>query len=1124
MVYYTLPFWENPEIQEINRLPMSSPLIPFASAREAVADALAGPEYRNLQSNSLYQSLDGAWEFKLAQNPREDLPGGQDDCIVGSRRPPAEDLLGWINPDYDVSAWASIKVPGAWARQGGDEHYNHCFDKPHYTDVTMPFKARPPKSPEKNPTGLYRRSFTIPPAWKERRTVLHIGSAESAALVYVNGFFTGAGKDSRLPQEFDISLWIQEGDNLLCIKVPHYSDASYIEDQDHWWLGGIHRSVFLYSTGKSYIKDIKAIPGAFSTDDEKNIGKNTGKLNITFTLGGKIPVSDGFGYSLPPEYRKESPFVVAYNLYPFSLPQDAAAARNEAKALTAKGGVVSGKAELKPDYNANSDSVEVELVVENPAIWSHEHPNLYILETDLYRDGNHIESVAFCTGFRNLAIANRELRINDKMVYIKGVNRHEHDEKTGKTVSVESMVRDIRLMKSYNFNAVRTSHYPNDEAWYELCDRYGIYLLDEADIEHHAYYDQLCDDTAWTNAYLSRIERMAERDKNHPSVIIWSLGNESGWGGNHNAGAAWLRWYDPSRPLNYEGAVRPRRKRSPTMDSLNGGGAATDLVSPMYQPVEFLTEFIKTRSDERPLIMIEYSSSMGNSNGSLMDYWKAIESHHGLQGGFIWQWMDHGLEAYSGEGVRYWKYGGDFGDLPSDFECCCNGLLWPDGTPKPAMEECRQVQAPARLLPIPGKPLGFIVENRFDFSTLDCLKLAYTICEDDPSGGPGKEKRILKQGTLGLPPLGPGEKQELDLGGDEFSFSTAKGAVYFYGEFRLASDTPWAKAGQVAGRAGRLLREAPPVWTDLPAAAGISAAADASAVNRAGPESLAEFAARFKPSLYRVPTQNDGFKTFMQFRNDPETPSYHFEKVMYQWIDLDLLHVQTANEKNQEILWEGRPAVRYSVSLLAGAKAAPKYQKYQKTPGLGTYTLVTVKPRTPGESLIMDLSFDLNPMLPELPRIGISAQVPAYYNEISWFGAGPHESYPDRRAAAFLGRYRHTVAELETPYIMPQENGNRGAVRNLTLIAENAPPGKPAALTISAASPVNFSCSRYTKENLWEALHTIDLRDTTKGPAGYYTLNIDIAQRGVGTAACGPDAGEEYRVRPGIFTMRLYLK
>ncbi|MDR1024522.1 MAG: DUF4981 domain-containing protein [Treponema sp.] len=1119
-IFSVPPVWENPEIQAYNRLPMRSPLLPFSSPLEALADTVAGPEFPAPEGNPNFFSLDGLWTFKLLDNPAADYlgeAGGGGHCagFTGFRVP------GWARPSFTPAKnggladaaldgnWGDIKVPGTWTRQG--------YDKPHYTNVRMPFPNLPPKAPDRNPTGLYRRVFTLPSGWKGRRTVLHLGSAESCFFIYLNGSFAGAGKDTRLPSEYDISPFLKEGENLICIKVVRYSDASYVEDQDQWWYGGIHRSVFLYSTAEAYIQDLWACPGSYDQD--------RGNLSLTVSLGGKLPEGPA-GNTVAPvaaaaaglggQAGPGGPFVIEYAVYPFALPESRSTAEAFAAQILKDGPLARGRLEFTPDYRENANTARLEIVVPNPRPWSHEAPHLYVLQVSLGRDGRHIESTAFLTGFRTVKVAKRELLINGKMVYIKGANRHEHDEKTGKTLSTAAMKQDIVLLKTHNFNAVRTCHYPDDERWYDLCDRYGIYLVDEANVESHAFYSQLCRDPGWSYAFSARIQRMVERDKNHPSIIIWSLGNESGSGANHAMMTAWIHSVDPSRPVNYEGAISGR-----DLDILNGGREITDIVSPMYPPIETITDFVKYRQDDRPLIMIEYSHAMGNSNGSLADYWKAIEAHHGLQGGFIWEWIDHGLEAFTPEGVKYWKYGGDFGDEPSDRDFIVDGLILPDQGLKPGMTECRQVQSPLRLKNVDGKPWTFIVENRQDFTGMEGYVLEWKLLRDDPSvvlqaAESLKAETVLARGTAALPELAPGPSAEITLTPPSgCDLQALGGTVYLHFDFKLKKDTPWAKAGHVIGQAERILKESP----QAPVITG-------SGHRFLSPEAAplaGELAAAFRPSLFRAPTQNDGLKTALPMRGEPGMEFYYQGKAMFAWLDYDLLHMRTADEKTETINWEGWAASRYTATLLAGKGAAAHYRDAR----LGVYTAVLVKgDPAAGRPYVVDFTFDLDPTLPELPKVGVTAPVSAAYDTISWFGAGPDESYPDRLAGAFLGRYRRRVAEMETPYVMPQENGNRSLVRNLSLLNSSnssAAAGKPQALIIWCATPLNMSALRYTQENMLNALHTCDLVDTTKGPNGCFTLNLDVAQRGVGTATCGPDTRNEYRVRAGLYTMRLYI-
>jgi beta-galactosidase len=1050
------PLWENPEITGLNRLPARASLMPFAAGKEALADVIAGPEWRHPEDNPFFFSLDGQWDFKLTASPGDEGAG---------------------------LPWGKIRMPGTWTLQEEAMASSSFADYPHYTNVQMPFQAAPPRSPARNPTGYHRRYFQLPPAWKGRRVVLHAGSAESLCIVYVNGGFAGAGKDTRLPSEYDITPLLKEGgENEILLKVVRYSDASYVEDQDQWWYGGIHRSVYLYSTEAVFIKDAEALPGKID-------GEGTGLLNLAVTLGGALPEAASMGNQ--PLLATGPAYGIRWALYPFVLPEKA----GDVQAIT--GGLkplAGGEAELLCNYRLNSNKAEIEIRVPGAKAWSSEEPNLYVLVLSLYSGDRHIESSAFSTGFRTVAVQRRELLINGRAVYMKGVNRHEHDEFTGKTLSTRSMVTDIRLLKQHNFNAVRTCHYPNDERWYELCDRYGIYLVDEANIENHCFYNQICNDPAYAFAYASRVQRMVERDKNHPSVIIWSLGNESGDGSLHVMNSAWIRHRDPSRPVNYEGFVRPVKGQGPfTLDSLSRGKGLTDIVSPMYPPVSLIADFAKYREDDRPLIMIEYSHAMGNSNGSLADYWRVIESHHGLQGGVIWDWIDQGIAAFSPAREKYWKYGGDFGDQPSDYDFCLNGLLFPDQSPKPAMAECKKVQSPVRIKPVTAKRWAFLVENRRDFLPLDDMVLNWKL---------RTETAALGQGSFDLAGIAPGSAKEFDL--EELKaldLSLYNETVYIRFDFALKEKTPWAEPGFVVLSDSVVLRDHPQSLS--------AAGPDASPEALKAPSRLWDFISALGPSLFRPPTENDGLKVYLPLRGDKAAAFYWHDKALFPWLDLDLLHLRRVSEYSRRDGNSGLAGLLSREKLYAGEGAIPAF----KDRLLGTYTVKALE--TGRSSIVFEAVFDLALDLPELPRVGLLAKIPGSLSKVSWFGLGPGESYPDRRDGVYLDAWSLGPREMETPYIMPQENGNRSGVRSFNLDFEGAQ-----SLRVVPEGSCNISVSRYDQENMLQALHTTDLKDLSGGPGGCYFLSIDIAQRGLGTATCGPDTLEQYRIRPGLFKLR----
>ncbi len=1108
--------WESPERVAQNRLPMGSSFYPTPD------------------STAWTLSLDGDWRFSLAPNP---------DAV------PA----GWADPSYPDDAWGTITLPGSWSLQG--------YDKPHYTNVIMPFDQLPPLAPAANPTGLHRRTFNLPQDWVGRRTVLRVGSAESYLAVYVNGREVGFSKDSRLPAEFDITALVREGINLLALLVVRYSDSSYIEDQDQWWLGGIHRSVTLASTPSAWIADLDARPelpaGYF---DGPPAMDPSAKDPPTMDRSARVKVVVGVGFGADP-VRETSPS------------DRASGYRVTLKLFDPQGAELNPQAEplqVNAVYQAGAWEVRTEIPVGEPQLWSAETPELYTLRATLYApDGRELETRTCRIGFRSVIVRDRKLLINGRRVLIKGVNRHEHDERTGKAISWESMIQDIQLLKRHNFNAVRTSHYPDDDQWYDLCDEYGLYVVDEANIESHGFYDQLCREPRYLAAFTDRVSRMAQRDKNHPSVIVWSLGNESGYGPNHDAAAAWLRAFDPTRPLHYEGACRPEWTQGPhPLDTAGRGKQATDIVSTMYPTVAFLEEWDRITDDDRPFIMCEFSHAMGNSNGSLADYWDLVETGRGLQGGFIWEWMDHGIlvgpggaetptcrEAPGANG-KAWRYGGDFGDFPSDLDFIADGLVFPDRTLKPVMAECAFLFRPVRAYPaLPGTrharavrndsspPASagarwgrIFVENCFDFSDLSGLTLSWTLVSGDTrrdaDGG------VVARGDAALPAIAPDGIEAVGLGLPESGAEAAalrralaEGECVLNLEFRLKEGTAWADAGHLVAWDQLPLSPAP-AWgaasgrRTTPVAAAAGGRARAAGGIAAPPPALAPafdgngflnslktsqgkelLASPLVPSLFRAPTQNDGLKNFMELRGIPELAFYYTDKAMYGWLDagLDDLRFERLEGAAAETYAESVPGLGASVHRLTSAKGVAAGFFHQ------TWTLDA------DGALQGDFIFDLDPHLPELPRIGLCCTLVPGMDVVRWFGLGPHEAYSDRRAGARLGLWSATPAELSTPYIVPQHNGNRHAVRRLEL------PLPGAGLRIDAPEPFDFTLSPYSDAELWASRHWDRLPAFDQAARRGMILNLDAAQRGVGTATCGPDTLERYRVRPGLYRLSLRL-
>ncbi|MEM7678377.1 MAG: glycoside hydrolase family 2 TIM barrel-domain containing protein, partial [Myxococcota bacterium] len=528
--------------------------------------------------------------------------------------------------------------------------------------------------------------------------------------VWVNGRFVGMSKDSRLPSEFDVTPFVTSGENHLAAAVIQWSDSSYIEDQDQWWLGGIFRETYLYTQEHAYVEDVFA--KAHLNDDNAS---------------GRLDVDVKLNFSQMPDR--------AYHVV---------GELHDASGKTIKRLKASHRVDQQYGGHRNATKLNVEL--KKVAPWSAESPTLYTLTVSLHEDngkgkpkGKAIEHVSCRVGFRRLEVSDRQLLINGQPVMIRGVNRHEHDPVTAKALSSESMVRDILLMKQHNFNAVRNAHYPNDRRWYDLCDQYGLYVIDEANVEVHDNYDTICRDPRWHDAFLDRVKNMVKRTKNHPSIILWSLGNESGYGENHDAMATWIRDYDPSRPLHYEGAIRKGWLQSDSAAEPIGQHA-TDLVCPMYRGIDEMIDWSKRALDDRPYIPCEYQHAMGNSNGCLQEYWDAFEQYDGLQGGFIWEWIDHGLEQTTDDGETYYAYGGDFGEKIHDAEFVCDGLVGPDREPHPALKDCHKVQQPIGFELTNAKRGKLKIKNKQYFTGLSWLKFDWSIEVDGKPVAAGEMK------------------------------------------------------------------------------------------------------------------------------------------------------------------------------------------------------------------------------------------------------------------------------------------------------------------------------------------------------------------------------------------------
>jgi beta-galactosidase len=697
--------------------------------------------------------------------------------------------------------------------------------------------------------------------------------------------------------------------------------------------------------------------------------------------------------------------------------------------------------------------------IRSPRLWSAEEPALYTL---VVSDGD--ESVSCRVGFRTVEISDRRLLVNGEPVLIRGVNRHEHDDTHGRVISRELMETDARLMKQFNVNAVRTSHYPDDPYWLDLCDRYGLYVVDEANIESHAYYDELCRDPRYAKAFLERTQNMVERDKNHPSVIFWSLGNESGYGPNHDATAGWIRGRDPSRPLHYEGAIK---------FDWNDGHRASDVVCPMYPELDAIVAWARESDDPRPMILCEYSHAMGNSNGGLSDYFAAFEREGALQGGFVWEWIDHGILKKDARGRDYWAYGGDFGESPHDANFCADGIVWPDRTPHPALSELKFLARPVRVASV-GRS-RFRISNRDTFASLDRLRGTWELTVD------GDE---VKRGTLPRLRIAPGESREVEL-----DLPPGAGERFVTFRFFLRAATEWAPAGHevawqqlaVSSRARRRAAARPTAGVSfaLDRKTGVLAelAVDGRNVLLSGP----------RLQLWRAPTDNDGLRLLPERRSG----------VLARWLELGLDRIDLRLESTR-ITKTGFEVVHRASGRKNWDDAVHRH----------SYSLLD------SGDLLVENEVRVGRELRDLPRVGVALTLRPGLEQLEWLGRGPWESYPDRLASTVVARFRSTVSDQYVPYILPQEHGHRSDARWLSLTDEAG-----SGLVVEGRPTIGFTASHFTTGDLYGALHTSDLE-----PRHEVMLSLDHAQRGLGTASCGPDTAQQYQLNAPVYRFAYVLR
>lgn len=967
------------------------------------------------------QSLNGTWEFKLSHTPYV--------------RP-----FYFFKDDYDTEDWNTIQVPGNWEMQG--------FDVPIYVNIQYPHEPTPPTIQKHyNPVGSYKRGFTIPENWKGQEIILHFGAVSSAMYVWVNEQMVGYSQDSKTPAEFNITKYLKKGTNSLAVEVYRWSDGSYLEDQDFWRMSGMTRDVFLMARNTQHIRD----------------------------------------------YRVSSPLVNNYQDGEFKLDIEVVNSAQTKPSVTLEAVLMDGEtkvAEMSQTVQTSDQPVTVNFTANIPSAkpWTAENPNLYqLLITLKDESGKIIEVLRQDVGFRTIEIKDAQLLVNGVAIYLKGVNIHEHNDITGHYQDEATMLKDILLMKSHNINAVRTSHYPQPERWYELCNQYGIFLVNEANVESHGmgYGEKsLAKDPVWKDAHLFRTRNMFERDKNQPSVIIWSLGNEAGNGVNFDATYAYLKSVDSSRPVQYEQAH---------------GGANTDIVCPMYARMKNMEDYAKGKPT-KPYIQCEYAHAMGNSVGNLQDYWDLIEKYPSLQGGFIWDWVDQGILTKDSAGNKFWAYGGDLGGdtLATDGNFCNNGIINPDRTIKPTLLEVGKVYQHIGFKAVNLNNGEIEILNKYSFTNLSEFTFNWEVVADG---------QILKSGEITDLDLAPNTNKKVQL---DVKMDTQPATEYF---LNISAKLKTAKGILTAGT--KLAYE----QFQLPF------------LKKAVPVSLKSLPAvtsKEEGNMFIV--EGTGFKINFN-KEDATLKSYQLD--------------------GKEMLLAG-PVPNFwraPIDNDFGNGLDIRSRVWRKAGELKTIKSATVK--NVGNEVVVNFNFDLNndknqvianynsiytvlgngdvivnnsfkmmkDSLPEIVRFGVNLVMPREFDQMSWLGRGPHESYIDRKTSALVGLYSGPVADQYFAYIRPQENGNKTDVRWMSIANKDGLGlqfiGSPL-ISASAHHQImeDFESPGRTDGRVKEGQKMVRRHTTDVVPRDLTSINIDYKQMGVGgDDSWGAWTHDQYRLK-----------
>ncbi len=1004
--------WQDATITNIGRLPMTTHYLPYVSESAAIAQ-LHMDDVRRFQVN--------------AQTERRICLDGQWKFKLVKN--PSLSITDFYKTNYNVADWQNIQVPGSWELQG--------FDSPIYTDVTYPFKANPPFVPQDyNPVGHYVHEFTVPENWKNMDVIMDFEGVESAFYFWINGKMVGYSEDSRLPAHFDVSKYLKKGKNRLAVKVFRFSDGSYLEDQDYWKYSGIERKVFIQARPKSRMNDFKL--GNSLVNNYKDGAFDLDVMMLHPVKGQKVDVK-----------------VLGINGKPLMT---------TSRSITA----------------ATDTLLHFAQLFKNVLPWNAETPNLYTLViTSTDAKGQVQESVAHPFGFRSVEMKNGQLLINGVALKIKGVNRQEHDPIHGRTLQVADMVKDIKMMKLFNINAVRTSHYPNHSEWYQLCDKYGLYLVGEANIECHGIldteYKELADKEDWYPAFHDRMYRMIKRDCNYTSVIIWSMGNESGYGPNFEKIYDVVKAMDKTRPVQYEGG---------------GYNAKSDIYCPMYARIWALRRHVNQR-DARPLILCEYAHAMGNSEGNLKDYWDLIEKYDQLQGGFIWDWVDQTFAKTDGKGHHYWAYGGDMGyvGVVNDSNFCANGLVAADRSLHPHIWEAKKVYQNIGFETVPFVANKIKITNKFDFTTLDKYLLVWAI---EANG------ETIKSGKINFPHLLPHTSGLVEL--PITDLPTVDDKEYF---LTLRAVTKGPQTAIPAGHEVAIEQLQLPVKQKRPVVA------------------LSGSVTKNETADELTITGNDASNsiTFSKKTGEMISLKYAGKEMLLAGLQPNFWRGLTDNDvangtEERCATWKNAGSKMLLTNItatLSNDKHSMEVVSSYDMPEQDAKLAVTYQVMANCDVKVNMHFFPGNKQLPEVPRLGMRMILKGDFDQMTWLGRGPQENYADRKSGYLIGKYTASVWQQYHPYVRAQETANKCDVRWLTLTDKDG-----GGIKVIGEEPLSISAWNFPQDDILYRPSMVEHRHGgCIDKKNMVWLNIDHLQMGVGgDNTWGAQVHPEYTITP----------